>query len=33
MAFDREHRPIVGIDGGFPISKLPSNTSLEKDQP
>jgi transposase InsO family protein len=33
MAFDREHRPIVGVDGGFPLPKHPSNTSLEKDQP
>ena len=32
MAFDREHRPIVGSDGGFPLSN-PSNTSPEKDQP
>ena len=33
MAFDREHQPIVGIDGGFPLPKHSSNTSLEKDQP
>jgi len=33
IAFDREHRPIVGIDGGFPTPKLPSNVSPEKDQP
>lgn len=32
MAFDREHRPIVGIDGGFSLSN-PSNTSQEKNQP
>ena len=33
MAFDREHQPIVGVDGGFSLPKYPSNTSLEKDQP
>lgn len=33
MTFDLEHRPIVGVDGGFHLPKHPSNTSLEKDQP
>lgn len=33
MAFDREHRPIVGADGGFPSPKNESNTNQENFEP